>query len=174
MQRGFGGQIKTPGKGARVSTIQHQGERFMKHSIVNRMPFLTAVAGIVLALAGFAHAGVVGTERPHKAEKAKKGTLNLKVATEVAGVTLEPGEYEVKLIDSKTGPVVRFTLYTYNPYVEESQSPHQWDVVAEVRVTMRALDTKAARTQLVAGSNSGRPIGLEIRSNSFQYLFATA
>ena len=145
----------------------------MKHSIVNRMPLFTALAGIVLALASLAHAGAVGTARPEKAQKAKKGTLNITAATDVGGITLEPGEYEVKQVNSKNGPVVKFTLYTYNPYAQEGLPVHQWDVVGEVRVTMQSLDTKAVRTQFLADSNSGKPIGLEIRGNSFDYLFAT-
>jgi hypothetical protein len=146
----------------------------MKHSIVNRMSLFTALAGIVLAFAGFAHAGAVGTERPQKAEKAKKGTLIITAAAEVGGVTLEPGEYEVKQVNSESGPVVRFTKYTYNPYAQEGLPVHQWDVVGEVRVTMQALETKAIRTQLLAGANNDKPIGLEIRGNNFHYLFATA
>ena len=146
----------------------------MKHSIVNRIPFLKAVAGIILALAGLAHAGVVGMERPQKAEKAKKGTLIITVAAEVRGVTLEPGEYEVKQVNSKSGPVVRFTKYTYNPYAQEGLSVHQWDVVAEVSVTLQSLASKAERTQLLADSKGDKPIGLQIRGNSFDYLFATA
>jgi hypothetical protein len=92
----------------------------------------------------------------------------------VGNVTLEPGEYEVKQVKSAAGPTVRFTRYTYNPYAQEGLSVHQWDVVAEVRVTMQSLDTKAVRTQLLAGSNNHKPIGLQIRGNSFEYLFVTA
>jgi phosphodiesterase/alkaline phosphatase D-like protein len=146
----------------------------MKHSIVNRMPLFAALAGIVLALAGLAHAGAVGTQRPQKEQKAKKGMLNITVTTEIGGVTLEPGEYEVKQVKSAAGPVVRFTRYTYNPYAQEGLSVHQWDVVAEVRVTMQSLDSKAVRTQLLVDSNSDKPIGLKIRGNSFDYLFATS
>jgi hypothetical protein len=35
------------------------------------------------------------------------------------------------------------------------------------------MDTKAERTQILADS-TGNPIGLEIRGNSFDYLFATS
>lgn len=144
----------------------------MKRNIANRMPFLVALAAIVLALAGFAQAGTISVERPQKAEKARKGTLNITETTEVGGVTLEPGEYEVKQVTSKDGPVVRFTKYTYNPYAQEGLSVHQWDVVAKVKVTLRSMDTKAEQTQILADSN-GNPIGLKIRGNSFDYLFAT-
>jgi len=142
--------------------------------IVNRMFLVAAVTVMVLAVSSLAQAGAIGTERPQKTEKAKKGTLIITVSTEVGRVTLEPGEYEVKQVNSMGGPVVRFTKYTYNPYAQEGLPVHQWDVVAEVSVIMQALDTKAVRTQLLADSNSGKPIGLEIRGNRFHYVFATA
>jgi hypothetical protein len=146
----------------------------MKHSTVNRMSFLTALAGIVLTLAGVAQAGAVGTAHAQKAEKPRKGTLIITVPTEVGDITLDPGEYEVKQVNSDAGPFVRFTLYTYNPYAQEGLPVHQWDVVAEVRVTMQSLDAKAGRTQLMAGSNSDKSLALQIRGNSFEYRFATS
>ena len=68
----------------------------MKHGILNRAHLFTALAGMVLALSGFAHAAGVGTQRSQKPEKAKKGSLNLAAATNVGGLRLEAGEYEVK------------------------------------------------------------------------------
>jgi hypothetical protein len=145
----------------------------MKHSVVNRMRLAAALAGIVLAFAGLAHAGAVGTQHSQKAEKAKKGMLIIAATTELSGLTLEPGEYEVKQVNSAAGPVVRFTRYTYNPYAQEGLSVHQWDEAGEVRVILQSLDSKAVRTQLLAESNSDKPVGLQIRGNSFQYLFVT-
>ena len=72
----------------------------MKHNIVDGIRLSTALAGIVLAFTGFAHAGAGGTQRSQKAEKAKKGTLNIAVATNVGSLRLEPGEYEVKQVNS--------------------------------------------------------------------------
>jgi hypothetical protein len=146
----------------------------MKRSIANRMAFLAALAGIVFALAGFAHAGAIIKEQPQKVEKAKKGTLMITATTHLGGITLEPGEYEVKQKDTKNGPVVRFILYTYNPYAQEGQSVHQWDVIGEARVNMQSRDSKATRTQLLSDFNGDQPIGLQIRGNSFDYVFLTA
>ena len=143
----------------------------MKHSIVNRMRLFTALAGIVLAFGGFAHADAVAKQALQKAEKAKKGTLNIAAATDVAGLKLEPGEYEVKQLKSPAGPVIRFTRYTYNPYAQEGLSVHQWETVGEVKVTMQALAFKAKRTDLLLASKDGKAIGLEIRGNSIDYLF---
>ena len=150
----------------------------MKHSVVNRMRLVTALAGIVLAFAGFAHAGAVGTSASQKPQKAKKGTLNITVATDVGGITLEPGKYEVKQVNSATGPVVRFTRFTFNaPYPVWSESyeggrpEYDWETVAEVKVTMQPLASKTIRTELLLASNGDKALGLEIRGNSFDYLF---
>jgi hypothetical protein len=150
----------------------------MKHNIVNRMALFTALAGIILALAGLAHAGTVGTQRSQKPQKAKKGTVNITVATDVGGITLEPGEYEVKQVNSATGPVVRFTRFTFNaPYPIWSESyeggrpEYDWETVAEVKVTMQPLASTAIRTKLLLASNGDKALGLEIRGNSFDYLF---
>jgi hypothetical protein len=143
----------------------------MKQSIANHMAVITALSGIILALASFAHAGAVGASASQKKEKAKKGFLNIKVATDAGGVTLEPGEYGVKQVNSSSGPIVRFTRYTYNPYAQEGLPVHDWETVAEVKVTMQPLASKAIRTHLLLASNGDKPIGLEIRGNSFDYLF---
>ena len=87
----------------------------MKHSAFTGMRPFTAMAGIVLAFARFAHAGSIGTDHSQKAEKVKKGTLKIAAASNIGALRLEPGEYEVKQMNSAAGPVVRFTRYTYNP-----------------------------------------------------------
>ena len=143
----------------------------MKHSIVDRIRFFTALAGIVFAFAGLAHAGAVGTQCSQKAERAKKGTLNIAAATNVGGVRLEPGEYEVRQVNSAAGPVVRFTRYTYNPYAQEGLSVHQWETVGEAKVARQALASKAKHTKLLLASNGEKAIGLEISGNSADYLF---
>ena len=143
----------------------------MKHSIVNRIRLVPVLASIVLALAGFAHAGAKDPQRSQKAEKPKKGTLNLTAATNVGGLRLEPGEYEVQQVNSVNGPVVRFTRYTYNPYAQEGLSAHQWETLGEAKVTMQALASKAKHTKLALASNSDKAISLEIRGNSADYLF---
>ena len=62
----------------------------MNQSIFNRRRLFTALAGIVLAFEGFAHAGSIGTPHSQKAEKAKKGTLKIAAASNVGGLRLEP------------------------------------------------------------------------------------
>src|SRR5215469_10149942 len=128
----------------------------MKHSIVNRIRSVTALSCIVFAFAAFAHAGSVGTPPSQKAEKAKKGTLNITAATNVGGLRLEPGEYEVKQVNSVAGPVVRFTRYTYNPYAQEGLAVPEWETVGEAKVTMQALASQAKHTKLALASNSDK------------------
>jgi len=157
-------------QGARFSKFNNK-EIVMEYSIVNRLRLFTALAAVVLAFAGFAHAGSVGTQPSQKAEKAKKGTLNIAAATNVGGLRLEPGEYEVKQVNSSTGPVVRFTRYSYNPYAQERQSVHEWETIGEAKVTTQALAAKVEHTKLLLTSNGDKAIGLEIRGNSANYLF---
>ena len=143
----------------------------MKHRIVNRMNRFIALAGIVLAFVGFAHAGTVDTQGSQEAEKAKKGTLHIAAVSNVGGLRLEPGDYEVKQVDSAAGPYVRFTRYIYDPYAQEGVSASRWETVGETKVTIQALASKAKRTALLFASNGDKAIGLEIRGNSVDYLF---
>jgi hypothetical protein len=140
----------------------------MKKNIVSRMPLFTALAGLVFALAGFAYAGAVSVQG---SQKAKKGSLNITVATDVGGVTLEPGNYEVKQVNSAMGPVVRFTRVTYNPYAPEGVSVYQWDVVAQVKCTVEPLASAPQRTELLLATKGEKTIGLQIRGNGVEYLF---
>jgi len=139
--------------------------------IVNRVSLFTTLAGIVLAFAGFAHASSVDTPSSQKAEKAKKGTLKITATTNVGGLRLEPGEYEVKQVNSAAGPVVRFTRYTYNPNAELGPSVHDWEPVGAAKVTIQALASKAKQTKLARASDGDKAISLEIRGNSADYLF---
>jgi hypothetical protein len=146
----------------------------MRRSIVNRTSLFTAVAGIILALSGVAYANDATAASSQKSPKAKKGFLKISASTDVGGVTLEPGEYEVKQVNSPAGPVVRFTSVTVNPYAEyaeESIPPYWWEVVAKVKVTMQPLPSRAAHTELRFASDGRKAIALQIRGNSFDYLF---
>ena len=146
----------------------------MKYSIMHRTCVVAAVACTFLGFAGLAHAKADAMQQTYNAKEPKKGTLSIAVTTEVSGLMLEPGEYELKQVKSANGPVIRFTHYTYNPYAQEGVSTHQWDVVGEIRVAVQSQDSKAVRTQLLTESNSNKLVGLQIRGNSFQYLFVTA
>jgi hypothetical protein len=131
----------------------------MPESIVSRMHLFIILACLALALAGSADA------------KTKKGTLKIMAAANIGGVTLEPGEYEVKQVNSSVGPVIRFTRITYNPYAPEAVYAYQWDVVAEVRCTVEPLASTPQHTVLLFDPNSTKIIGLQIRGNSVTYRF---
>lgn len=74
-------------------------------------------------------------------------------------------------MNSAAGPAMRFTRHTYNPYVQEGQSVHEWETVGEAKVTIQALASKAKHTKLLLASNSYKAIGLEISGNNSDYLF---
>ncbi len=146
----------------------------MRRSIVNRTSFFTAVAGIILALSGIAFADGATAVFSQKSPKAKKGFLKIWASTDVGGVTLEPGEYEVKQVNSSAGPVIRFTSVTLNPfaeYAEEALPPYWWEVIAKVKVTIQPLASKAAHTELRFASDRRKATALQIRGNSLDYLF---
>jgi hypothetical protein len=144
----------------------------MKYCIINRTSIVATLLCTFLGFAGFANATAI--HQSSNAEQSKKGTLSVTVTTEVSGLTLEPGEYEVKQVKSANGPVIRFTRYTYNAYAQEGVSGHQWDVVGNVKVTVQPQDFRALRTQLLTKPNSAKATGLQIRGSSVQYLFPAA
>lgn len=137
---------------------------------MTRTRLFTALFCIVLASAAFAHAAAVHSERSPKVEKTKKGTLKITVVTDVGDLRLEPGEYEVKQVMSRAGTVVRFTRYTYDPYVEDGVSPHQWETL-EAKVTIEAVASNAKDTRLLVAWKGDKAIGLQIAGNSADYWF---
>jgi len=144
----------------------------MKTRIVSRTHLFTVLAGILLAFSGVAYpesAAIAAVSQ--KPPKPKGGTLKISAAADVGGVTLEPGPYEVKQVNSNAGSAIRFTRFNYNHFAEEAQSPYEWEVVAEVKVTMQPLDFKATRTELKLASDGVKAVALRIRGNSFEYLF---
>ena len=139
----------------------------MKQRIVTRMPVLAILAGTILALTGLAHADI-SMQQPHKV---KKGTFETTVATKLGAVTLEPGSYEVKEVDSTTGPFLRFTKVTENYQVPEGLPVYDWEVVAEVKCTVEPLQSKTEHTGFLLASDTGKAVGLKIRGSSVEYLF---
>ncbi len=126
-----------------------------------------ALFAVVLALAGFANAASVSSTHSHKG---KKGGLTITAPTEVGGVTLQPGDYEVKEVDSPGGPVVEFSLF------EKLEWPIFWSatktVVARVKCTEQALSSRPKHTRLMLASNTTHATGLEIRGKAVDYYFA--
>lgn len=62
----------------------------MKQRILNRVLFFAALAGVVLASAGFAHVGSVGTQRSQRWRRLKRVPLRSRPASNVGGLRLEP------------------------------------------------------------------------------------
>jgi hypothetical protein len=146
----------------------------MKRSIVSRTNLFTALAGVLLVFSGVAYGNGPVAAASSRLPKAKGGTLKISAAADVGAVTLEPGEYEVKQVNSPAGPVIRFTSVTLNPfagYAEESLPPYWREVVAKVKVTMQPLASKATRTELRLASDGLKAVALQIRGNGFDYLF---
>ena len=130
-----------------------------------------ALFAVVLTLATVATAAAMPSAHSHKG---KKGSMKITAPTEVGGIVLQPGDYQVQEINSPSGPVVEFVHLFDNFTVMDSGLPvHDQEVVGEVKVTEQALSLPAKQTQLMLASwYSTDAIGLEIRGNAVGYVFA--
>jgi hypothetical protein len=147
---------------------------------MNRIQSLYAIAkrghktavlfAAVLALAAFANADAMSSAHSHKG---KKGSLKITAPTEVGGIVLQPGDYEVKEVESPNGPVVEFVHLFDNFTVGDSGLPvHEQEVVGRVKATEQALSLPPKHTQLQLASNPVNAVALEIRGDDVAYQFA--
>ncbi len=127
---------------------------------------LIAVLAAVLSAGGFAQTKVVNAAW----HQHNHGSLKITALTEVGGTMLEPGTYEVKVRNSKSGSTVEFSRWTYNPYSDEGLPGWNLEVVATVNAVPQQTQTAAMRTGLLLASSGGKAVGLEIRGDTVQYL----
>jgi hypothetical protein len=118
---------------------------------------------VVLALAGLANATAIPSAHSHKG---KKGYFTLTIPTEVGGVTLRPGDYEIKAVDSPRGPVLEFAIFEQDPPMWASATK---TVVARVKCTEQSLGSRPKHTRLILASNPTHATGLEIRGKAVEY-----
>jgi hypothetical protein len=145
-----------------------KGDTFMNRiqslcAVVKRGHHVAVLFGVILALATFASAADM--------HKGKKGSLKITAPTEVGGVVLQPGDYEVQEIHSTSGPVVKFTHLFNNFTAQEGLPVYDQEVVAEVKVTEQELSGLPKHTQLMLASKTADATGLEIRGNAVGYQF---
>ena len=125
-----------------------------------------ALFAAILALAGFANADVMSSTHSHKG---KKGYLTITNSTEVEGVILQPGDYEVREVDSPNGTVVEFTRYS-NEFATYGWKSWNSTVVARGHFTEQAMGKPSKRSRLIV-DNTGA-IALEIRGSAVRYEFS--
>lgn len=134
-----------------------------------------ALFAVMLALTGFANAGGMYSSHWHKA---KRGNFTITAPTEVGGIILQPGEYEVREAKSPSGPVIEFARQFRNELASELVQADQEEVVARVQYTEQALSSPLKRTQLIlasdAGSDTAEAARLEIRGSAVGYEFPTS
>jgi hypothetical protein len=138
-------------------------------TIMERKHNVAALFAIILALAGFANADAMSSAHSHKG---KKGSLKITTPTEVGGAMLQPGDYEVKEVDSPSGPVVEFVHLFRNELASELVQADEEEVVVQVRFTAQALSSPPKHTELLFAPNTTNAAALEIRGNAIGYLFA--
>jgi hypothetical protein len=103
----------------------------------------------------------------------KKGNLKITEQTEVGGIVLQPGDYQVREIDSASGPVVEFVRLFENFTVMDSGLPvHEEEVVGKVKATEQALSSLPKHTQLQLEPKTSDAVGLVIRGDGVAYSFA--
>jgi hypothetical protein len=138
-------------------------------TITKHAPIVAAMFAFVLVFAGLANADAMSSAHPHKG---KKGTMTITSPTEVGGLTLQPGDYQVREVNSPSGPVVEFVHLFDNIYVQDTGLPfHDQEVVGQVRVTEKALSSLPKHTQLILASDTAEAASLEIRGSAVGYEF---
>jgi len=131
-------------------------------SLANRAAVIALVGAMLTMTTAVAHAR----------DKGKSGKLNLVDTQSIGGLTLTPGEYEVKVKDSASGTELEFARWITNPYAQEGLPVYDRELVGTVKAIEQTASNASTRTGFVlAGGNSGKPVGMQIRGNSVRYLF---
>lgn len=137
-------------------------------SIVTRAAIIGTVAAVMFALGGIAHAEAANAS----SHKGKTGTLKVTAPTEVGGVLLQPGNYEVKPRKSPTGAVIEFALWSENPYAQEALPVWSREVIASIPAVPQMLSAAPSTTGLLLEpADSAKATGLQIRGDNQQYGF---
>lgn len=135
-------------------------------SMVTRAAIIGTTAAVLFAFGGIAHAQMANAN----SHKGKTGSLKITVPTEVGGVLLQPGDYQVK--PRKGGTVIEFARWNENPYAPESLPVWTRDVVVTVPAMPQMLTSKPDQTELLlASAGSAKATGLQIRGDNAEYGF---
>jgi hypothetical protein len=133
---------------------------------LTRAAILGTMAAIMFACSAIAHAATPNIS----SHKGKTGTLQITTPTEVSGVLLEPGKYEVKPRKSPGGTVIEFARWNENPYAQEALPVWTREVVASIPATPQVLSFVPLATELLlASDNDAKATGLQIRGDSAEY-----
>jgi hypothetical protein len=150
--------------------IRNQRRNNMKpiRSIVTRAAIIGVMAAAMFALGGIAHAETANASW----HKGKTGTMKLTAPTEVGGVLLQPGNYEVKPRKSPAGAAIEFARWIENPYAQEALPVWNRELIATVPAVPRMLSSAPSTTELLlAPADSAKATGLQIRGDNVEYGF---
>ena len=137
-------------------------------SNLTRAAIIATMAVVMFAFSAIAHAEMADASW----HKGKTGTLQITAPTEVGGVLLEPGNYEVKPRKSAGGTVIEFARWNQDPYAQEALPVWTREVVASVPAVPQMLSSAPGATELLLASAGGeRATGLQIRGDSAEYGF---
>ncbi len=129
---------------------------------------VTCALAMALMMSATAHAALAGSAgTTHLA-----GKLKLTAGTEVGGVVLPRGEYQVEVRKAGEGATVEFARWNYNPYAQEGLPVWDLEVMATVPAQPHALNLDAAQTGLLfASAGKGKAVALRISGSNVEYGF---
>jgi len=138
-------------------------------TIVRHAAIAAAMFAFILVFAGFANADAMSLTHAHNA---KKGHLTIATPTEVGSIILQPGEYEVRKANSPSGPVIEFVhLWTDYTVGDSGHTLYNQEVVGQVEVTEKTLNSLPKHTQLILASDTAEAASLEIGGSAVGYEF---
>jgi hypothetical protein len=143
---------------------------YSEYNVSGRRHRGAVVFAVILALGTFASAGDMQSGHSHKG---KKGDLKITVQTEVGGIVLQPGDYQVREIDSASGPMMEFVRQFENFTVTDSGLPqYEQETAGQVKVSEQALSSLPKHTHLQLEQKTADAIALVIRGDNVAYSFA--
>lgn len=139
---------------------------------MTRNKFIALLAVTVLAFASMAVAqhqhGQAMLNQPKTSE------LTISEPALVGTTLLQPGIYEVRHLNGNAGHFVQFARRSDQPSDggETGQGFYNWNVVAKVPCTMKALNARISQTSLQTSSDSIAQVsGLKIRGENVVHVF---
>ena len=136
-------------------------------STITRAAIVAVMGAALFAFGGVAHASAAN----HSSHKNKTGNLKIAAPTEIGGVLLPPGKYEVKAVNSADGAAIEFARWIENPNAQEGLPPWEREVVATVKASPQMLETATRDTGLLlAPADNSKAVGLTIRGDNVEYM----
>jgi hypothetical protein len=100
-----------------------------------------------------------------------KGALNIKTETVVQGVSLPPGNYEVREVQTANGNEVEFVRKYWNEAASELVQAEEDQLIARVPVAEQPINERPAHTKLQLAADKKTATALQIRHVPVDFVF---